>query len=1098
MPSHVRPRRFAPLGLATLFFATFIPAIVGEPVAISPSFEEDQRPLAAARYAWRNSGFVASFQAGGTVLFTSPEGAPARLTFPGAASTAEPRGEGPSLPRALYYLGPAANWRSASRFQRIRYPQIYPGIDLVFLTHSGQLEYNFEIAAHADPGVLRMHYDNASVALDGQGNLRIDRGGTTILQRRPQAFQSQGGHRRAIACHYRLAETGEVTLQTARYDRNAALIVDPVLVFSTYLGGSSFDAIYGAASDAAGNLYVVGETASGSLTSSSVPSRSSRDAFVAKMNAARTLWLYTVYLGGSGMDSGKAIAVDASGNAYITGVTGSPDFPVTSGALSAYNSGEEDAFVAKLDPNGRLLYSTYLGGEKSDYGYAIAADGSGAAYVAGQTTSSAFPATSGAFQTTNHGGLSDCFVSKLNAAGSALVYSTLLGGAGLDSCAGLAIDAAGNAYLGGTTYSADFPTQAPLQSNLRGTANAFAAKLNPAGSALVYSTFLGGSGLENANAVALDAAGSLYVAGYTSSVDFPVTAGAPQSVLTGSYNAFVSKLSASGALVYSTLLGGSRSDTATSVAVDQSGRAILGGYTTSPDFPLVAAVQPAFQGAFDAFATVLDAGGASIPFSSYFGGSGDDRAYAVAALPGNNLFLGGMTSSSNFPTASAMQSGLSVAPDAFTLVVNYPVSGPPVAAPVFNPPAGTYTTAQTVTLSTATPGASIRYTTDGSTPTETSGTLYSAPIAVSSTSTIQALAYASGMTDSIVSSAAYTISGGSGGPPWYNSAWSSRKAVTIDHTKVAGGLNLTNFPLLFAVTDATLKSAANGGSMGKPDGTDMLFTAADGVTKLNHEIESYTASTGQVLAWVQIPSLSASNDTVIYLYYGNAAAANQQNVPATWDPSFKTVWHLAGGGTLSAADSTAAANQGKLTAVLAAAGQIGAGVNFNAAGSLAANAAGLLASTPWTVSLWAKLNTAVNIASLFDLADATGQTVGLCYWYQGNLLCQRGAPLAAGTTQLASPPSVGAWHLYDFTYDGVSPAMKIYVDGVDQSAANTTGIVWSPYGANQFVLSYGLGGGWPAPMSVDEVRSASLRRSPGWIATEFNNQSSPSSFYEVQ
>jgi hypothetical protein len=427
---------------------------------------------------------------------------------------------------------------------------------------------------------------------------------------------------------------------------------------------------------------------------------------------------------------------------------------------------------------------------------------------------------------------------------------------------------------------------------------------------------------------------------------------------------------------------------------------------------------------------------------------------------------------------------------------SYTIS-PPVAAPVFNPPAGSYTSAQTVTLSTGTPGAWMRYTTDGSTPTQSSGILYSGPIPVSSTTTIQAMACASGMTDSAVGSAAYTIGGGGGGPAWYNSAWSSRKAVTIDHTKVVGGSDLINFPLLFSATDASLKSAANGGGMGKPDGTDLLFTASDGVTKLNHEIESYTGTSGQVLAWVQIPTLPASSDTVIYLYYGNAAAANQQNAAATWDSSFKTVWHFAGGATLSGADSTSTANAGKITGALAAAGQIGGGANFNAAGSLTANAAGVLASNPWTVSLWIKLNTAVSLAHLFNLADAAGQTVGLCYWYQGGLLCQRGTPMPADTTQLASVPGVGSWHLYSFAYDGSSARMKIYVDGVDQNAASSGGLFWWPYGANQFALSYGLNGGWPAPMSVDEVRIANLLRSPGWIATEFNNQNSPSSFYRI-
>src|SRR5713226_7398403 len=263
----------ARVGLALLLLAAFVPGILGEPVAghssrqrslaIPPSvvsserldnrsvnqrfraarvskrytghntsFEEDRRPLTPARYAWRNFGFAASFQAGGTVWFTREEGPQARLTFPGAALTAEPRGEGASVQKALYYVGPAENWRSASHFERVRYPHIYPGIDLVFIANSGQLEYNFEVSPHADPSVIRMHYENARAGLDGEGNLRVDFAGTTILQRRPRAFQRDGMRRRAIACRYRLEETGDVTLGMASYDRNSPLIVDPVLIFS--------------------------------------------------------------------------------------------------------------------------------------------------------------------------------------------------------------------------------------------------------------------------------------------------------------------------------------------------------------------------------------------------------------------------------------------------------------------------------------------------------------------------------------------------------------------------------------------------------------------------------------------------------------------------------------------------------------------------------------------------------------------------------------------------------------------------------------------------------------------------------------------------
>ncbi len=399
------------------------------------------------------------------------------------------------------------------------------------------------------------------------------------------------------------------------------LLGGPALNFSTYLGGGSFDAVYAMTTDASGNLYITGETSSGSITDSSVPSRSNRDVFVAKMNSAGSQILYAVYFGGSGNDSGRGIAADASGNVYVTGVTASSDFPVTSGAFSSRASGGEDAFVLKLDPTGHLLYSTYLGGEKDDYGYAIAVDSAGNAYVTGQSSSNSFPVSTGSFQTSNHGGLSDCFVSKLNTSGSALVYSTLLGGSAMDKCAGLAVDSLGNAYVAGTTYSVDFPTLTSFQSSLLGNSNAFAAKVSASGSSLIYSTFLGGSASDGANAIAVDTSGSAYVAGNTSSVDFPVSVNAVQIVLKGYYNAFVSKLSADGtALIYSTLLGGSGTDTATSIAVDQAGRAVIAGYTTSSDFPLAGALQGTFQGAFDAFAAVLGSTGTGVSFSSYFGG----------------------------------------------------------------------------------------------------------------------------------------------------------------------------------------------------------------------------------------------------------------------------------------------------------------------------------------------------------------------------------------------------------------------------------------------------------------------------------------------
>ena len=634
-----------------------------------PAFEHDSGP-GSTGYVWRDHGVTARFRPAGEMLLQLRKGARIQLTFEGGAPNTMPRGESPTPSHINYYLGPSNRWHSARRFDRIRYHDIYPGVDLVFVTNAGHLEYNLEIRPGADLGAVRIRYHGATTSLDPQGDLEIRAGREVIRQKRPRAYQSDGS--RELACSYRCERSGVVTLSVPNRDPHEALLVDPVLNFGTYLGGPSFDAANAAATDSAGNVYLTGETSSGTMRGSALPDRSSRDVWVAKLDSSGTQMLYITYAGGSGNDSGKGIAVDSAGNAYVTGYTSSTDFPTTSGALNSHNGGGEDAFVLKLDPNGNVLYSTYLGGSGSDHGLAIAVDSTGSAYIAGQTASVAFPTTPGVLQTSNHGGLSDCFVSKLNPGGNSLTYSTYLGGLGLDLCAGIAADTSGNAYVTGTTYSFDFPTQSPLQSSLTGTANAFAAKINAYGSALLYSTFLGGSIMDNGNAITVDSSGSAYVAGCTASPDFPTSLGVLQSALAGAYNAFVAKLSPAGnSLTYSTFLGGSGSDDATAIAVDALGQAVVGGYTSSANFPKMASLQTAFGGAFDAFAAVLNSSGTSLVFSSYFGGGSDDRAFGIAVLSGNRLFLAGTTSSPDFPTANAIAKAFNGNYDAFGLSATY-------------------------------------------------------------------------------------------------------------------------------------------------------------------------------------------------------------------------------------------------------------------------------------------------------------------------------------------------------------------------------------------------------------------------------------------
>jgi len=673
----VRPRGLLGIVMAVLGQAgcfVYADGLIKNGIPTAAAFEEDKQPGSASRYSWRNGNIWASLDVEGSISFHFPNGREVGITFPGAKRGVEPLGESESYP-VSYYLASPRSWQFGIRWERVRYRQIYPGIDLVLVTNADQLEYNLETRPGADPSRIRIRYLGATVQLDKKGELVIRMGGEQILQRRALAFQGDFQKGRAekqtVRCSYHV-EQGNITLRLGRYDPRRWLTIDPVLNFSTYIGGPSYDAIYAMAADPAGNVYLTGETSSGSLLRGGTQStRSSRDAWVAKLNGSGSQLLYLVYLGGSGNDSGRGIAVDSSGNAYVTGMTASADFPATNGAFSTNSAGLQEAFVSKIGPAGQLQYSTYLGGG-SDAGFAIAVDNTGAVYVAGQTASVAFPVTAGSIQATNQGGFSDCFVSKLNASGSALLYSTYLGGSAMDLCTGIAIDVSGDAYVTGTTYSANFPTALPLQTSLLGSANAFVAEVNPTGSALLYSTYLGGSTTDNGNAIAVDPSGAAYVAGSTSSLDFPTTFGAAQTVLQGLYNAFVSKLATGGSgLSYSTYIGGSGVDDATAIAVDSSGQAIVGGYTASPNFPVTNAIQAAFHGVFDAFATVLSANGSSLVFSSFFGGTGDDRGFAVAVLPGESLALGGMTASNNFPTTSSIQSSIAGGYDGFALNVQY-------------------------------------------------------------------------------------------------------------------------------------------------------------------------------------------------------------------------------------------------------------------------------------------------------------------------------------------------------------------------------------------------------------------------------------------
>jgi hypothetical protein len=571
-----------------------------------------------------------------------------------------------------YLLGnDPARWRTnIPTFSRVRYCAVYPGIDLVYYGNQRRLEYDFMIAPGSDAGAIALEFFGAErmEIEDATGDLLLGIGEKTIRQLKPVVYQETGAGRRNIEGRYALLGDGRVGFEVGAYDRGTTLIIDPVLVYSTFLGGDSDTTARAIALDASGNAYVIGGTFSTDFpTANAFQStlKGDSDAVVTKLNAAGTAVVYSTYLGGSGGEEAIGIALDAGGNAYVIGNTGSTDFP-TANALQGTFGGDAsgsgtafgDAFVSKLNADGSaLIYSTYLGGSDLEVGSGIALDSDGNAYVTGSTLSTNFP-TANAFQGTFAGGFAfgDAFVTKFNSAGSALVYSTYLGGSGEDNGRAIAVDSAGNAYIAGRTGSGNFPTVNAFQSTYGGVGDAFVTKLNPAGSALVYSTFLGGSGSESnrLDCLAIDSSGNAYVTGQTASTNFP-TANAFQSTLGGGSDIYVAKLNAAGSgLIYSSYLGGSETDSGSGIAADSAGNAYVTGDTSSTNFPTANAFQNTFGGGFpvgDGFVTKLNATG-TLMYSSYLGGSEYDTGYGIAVDGAGDAYVTGITLSRCFPTTA--------------------------------------------------------------------------------------------------------------------------------------------------------------------------------------------------------------------------------------------------------------------------------------------------------------------------------------------------------------------------------------------------------------------------------------------------------------
>lgn len=572
-----------------------------------------------------------------------------------------------------------AKWQTGlPAYREVVYRELWSGVDLIFHGEGGKLKYDVVIQPGARLDDIQFAYRGADrLFLDENGNLLVHTPYGILTEERPVSYQEINGKKVFVESCFVLKrnEQGEQVYGFEvghDYHPGYGLVIDPSLLYSTYLGGSGTETGFAIAIDGEGNAFVTGQTVSANfpLTSGAfqISLAGSSDAFVTKLNASGTALFYSTFLGGSSLDLGMGIAVDEAGFAYVTGQTLSADFPVTSGAFQTAIGGNRDGFVTKLNFDGTaLVYSTYLGGSSVDNGNAITVDHSGNACITGSTSSSNFPVTSAVFQSTLAGS-SDAFVTKLNANGSALMFSTYLGGSGIDEGFAILTDGAGNSYVTGRTFSANFPTTpGVIQITFAGVADTFVTKLNADGSALLYSTYLGGSGTDQGNGLAIDDAGNVYVTGQTASTDYPVTPGAFQTIYGGgSFDAYVTKLNADGTeRIYSTFLGGSGADSGVGIGL-HAGLAYVTGSTDSGNFPVTPdAFQPTTAGG-DAYLTQLDITGSVLLFSSYLGGSSGDSAFGIAVDGSGSAFLTGQTFSPHFPvTPGAIQTALAGGGDAF-------------------------------------------------------------------------------------------------------------------------------------------------------------------------------------------------------------------------------------------------------------------------------------------------------------------------------------------------------------------------------------------------------------------------------------------------
>jgi len=658
----------------------------GPPVAFEPN--RGQAPP-DVEFLARAGGFSLALESGAAGWISRGSRITARLS--GARHVkAEPEGR---LPGVVNYvaLDPSASQTGIPTYARVRYRQVYPGIDVVYYggaaSGPASLEYDFAIAPGGDPRQIRWQYQGArALRVDSAGDLVLETPSGAIRQHRPLVYQEVAGVRRQIAGRYVL-RGNSVRFAVAAYDRTRALVIDPVITWATYFGNGAPDVAEAVAVDGTGNIYLAGST---------ISSYGDADVFAAKLNPSGATTVYTVVFATSSYpatsnDYAHAISVDSSGAVCIAGETYSSDFPADTTYITktavADGSTFFHVFISKLDPTGTsLVYSHYVAGGGSERAYGVAVDSSANAYLVGLTTSTDFPVTTGTAQTTHSSG-ADAFVMKFDTSGNRS-YATFLGGTGDDYAYAVAVDSAGDAFVTGQTNSSNFPvTSSVYQSHEAGGYDAFVTKLSPGGT-LVFSTLLGGSGDDFGFAIAIDSNGAAYVAGETKSTDFPTLNPFQAKFGGGAGDIFVSKVDASGAtLSYSTFLGGTGEDIAYGISLDAGRNAYITGSTTSGDLPTSNAFQTTNLGVINAVVAALDSTGSSLLFSSYLGGAGGssastvgDSGNAIVMSCTSGLVVVGATSSTDFPTTTGTVTPTSPGTGSNAFVAKLSAGGTPVVA----------------------------------------------------------------------------------------------------------------------------------------------------------------------------------------------------------------------------------------------------------------------------------------------------------------------------------------------------------------------------------------------------------------------------------